>query len=689
MAAALAEELALLAQPTRTFLEGAAVAGDPFEPDLASAAADVDGSAAASALDELLRLDLVRRTDVPRRFRFRHPLVRRAVYDGAPGGWVLGAHERCADALARRGAAAPARAHHVEHAAQQGDSDAVAVLREAGEATALRAPATAARWFGAALRLSSESAPVEESIGLLLARAQALAATGRLDEGRTDLLRCIDLLPEDAGEMRVRLTVACAGVEHMLGLQEQAHARITAALERLPDAASPEAAALMIVLAFDHLFSSDFEGMREAAERALQVAEPLADRPLLALATAVLAIACAWDGRTAEAKDICAQASELIGAMSDAELAGSIDATAHLAAAEMYVDRFDESVAHAERALSVGRATGQLFPTLVPTLATALLLRGELRRAAEAAEDGVESARLVGLPQDLAHRLHVRSVVALAEGDVPLALRSAEEAVELTRGLQQSFITAYPGLGLASARLADGDAAGAVEILLASAGGEELTHIPAAWRPAGHEVLTRCHLELGQKEEAARAAGHAAAGDLALATGRSLSLRAAAAVALDAGDGELAAEYALASAETADGGGAVVEAALSRTLAGRALALAGDTDAAVATLELAAEKLEACGATRYRDAAERELRSLGRKTPRRTAPGSEDGTALGSLSERELQVARLVADRRTNAEIAEELFLSVKTVESHMRNLFRKLGVSSRVDVARAVERAS
>ena len=51
-------------------------------------------------------------------------------------------------------------------------------------------------------------------------------------------------------------------------------------------------------------------------------------------------------------------------------------------------------------------------------------------------------------------------------------------------------------------------------------------------------------------------------------------------------------------------------------------------------------------------------------------------------------MARLVVDRRTNAEIADELFLSVKTIESHMRNLFRKLDVSSRVDVARAVERA-
>ena len=51
-------------------------------------------------------------------------------------------------------------------------------------------------------------------------------------------------------------------------------------------------------------------------------------------------------------------------------------------------------------------------------------------------------------------------------------------------------------------------------------------------------------------------------------------------------------------------------------------------------------------------------------------------------------MARLVVDRRTNAQIAAELFLSTKTVESHIRNLFHKLDVSSRVEVARAVERA-
>ena len=47
-----------------------------------------------------------------------------------------------------------------------------------------------------------------------------------------------------------------------------------------------------------------------------------------------------------------------------------------------------------------------------------------------------------------------------------------------------------------------------------------------------------------------------------------------------------------------------------------------------------------------------------------------------------------MVDRKTNAEIAAALFLSPKTVETHMRNIFRKLNVFSRADVARAVERA-
>ena len=72
---------------------------------------------------------------------------------------------------------------------------------------------------------------------------------------------------------------------------------------------------------------------------------------------------------------------------------------------------------------------------------------------------------------------------------------------------------------------------------------------------------------------------------------------------------------------------------------------------------------------------------------RRTRAGKPDGSRLESLTERERQVGRLVVDRTTNAEIAAELFLSQKTVETHMRNIFRKMDVSSHVAPARAIER--
>ena len=73
---------------------------------------------------------------------------------------------------------------------------------------------------------------------------------------------------------------------------------------------------------------------------------------------------------------------------------------------------------------------------------------------------------------------------------------------------------------------------------------------------------------------------------------------------------------------------------------------------------------------------------------RRTRPGRPGRTGVESLTERERQVARLVVDRRTNTEIAEALFVSPKTIETHLRNIFHKLDVSSRVELARVIERS-
>jgi DNA-binding CsgD family transcriptional regulator len=230
----------------------------------------------------------------------------------------------------------------------------------------------------------------------------------------------------------------------------------------------------------------------------------------------------------------------------------------------------------------------------------------------------------------------------------------------------------------------------AVELLLRRAGGEEVTLIPGGWRVYCLELLTRCWLALDRRSEAERAAGLAemTAAAVALPLATAWADRAAAAVALHSGDSADAFERALASAEGAQDVGAPIEGALSRTLAGRALAKNGQSDRAVAELKRAAAAFEMCGALRYRDNAERELGKLGHRPHRRTRAGNADGTSIDSLTARELQVARLVVDRKTNPEIAAELFLSQKTVETHLRHIFRKVNVSTRVELAHLVERA-
>src|SRR5438034_8981505 len=605
VAAALTEELALLSDEARLVLEGAAVAGDPFEPELAAAAAATPEAAAMDAVDDLLQVDLVRTTDVPRRFRFRHPLVRRAIYEGTPGGWRLGAHERCAEALAARGATAAARAHHVERSAREGDMAAVAVLREAGDAAARLAPASAAGWFAGALRLLPQNAPAEERVELLLARAEALTATAHFAESHSALLEAISTVPADSVPLRARLIRACAGVEHLLGQQEQAHDRLAQALQALPESASPDAVALMIELALSEFYATDYQSMLDWAQPAVNAAKQLDDPPLTAAAVAMLALADAMTGAAEQVEADRSEAAALVDSLSDDELSQRLDAAAWLAGAELYLDRYAEADAHASRALTLGRATGQgeLFLVLYQIVGRAWYVRGKLAEATELLDGAIEAARLLGNTHALAWNLFNRSVVALAVGDLDVALATAQESVDLSRSLDEGFVAAWAGVRLAAVLLETGEVKRAVELLLGSAGGEELTLIPGGWRAYCLELLTRCWLALDRNADAKRAAAcaEARAAAVRLPLPAAWADRAAAAVALHAGDPASAAELALGSAAAATEAGAPIEAALSRTLAGRALAQSGQRDRAVAELQRAAAVLDSCGALRYRD----------------------------------------------------------------------------------------
>jgi predicted ATPase len=300
--ASLAEELAALSPRERALLGGAAVAGEPFEPDLAAAIGELPLDAGLDALDALLARDLLRPTTVPRRFRFRHPLVRRAVYDAVPGGRRLAAHARAARALAARGAATTELAHHVERSAAQGDEEAIDVLTTAGAATAARSPAAAVRWFEAALRLLP-AADAERQVALRVSLASAQRSLD-LEACRATLLEAMELLPADAGtgSRRVELTALCAAVEHWLGRHEDAHRRLVRAWDELPDRTTAPAAALQIELAVDGLYLLDLPHAVEMGRGALEVARGVGDRPLVAAAASALCLAEAAAGRIAAAR---------------------------------------------------------------------------------------------------------------------------------------------------------------------------------------------------------------------------------------------------------------------------------------------------------------------------------------------------------------------------------------------------
>jgi tetratricopeptide (TPR) repeat protein len=584
VASALASELADLSVEARTFLEAAAVVGDPFELDFAVATAQVSEPDALTALDILLAAGFLHRTEVPRRLRFRHPILRRAVYDATPGAWRSAAHQCAARALAAHGEPPAARAHHVDQFASLGDRDAIQLFREAADASAQRAPMSAARWYRAALRLlPHDQMDVEERAALLERLAAVLAGIGHFEESRAALLELLAVLSAETPARRVRASAACASIEHLLGRHEDAHVRLLNALSQLPDQDSPDRAALMLDLGMDAYYGRDYECMQHWGTEALAVARSLSDRPLTAAAHALVCLADAYDGRIGDAVAHGEEARQLVDALGDDELAIRLDAAANLGAAEIYLDRCEDSVRHLARGLAVGRATGQsqLFPLLTQELALGLARLGRLDEALDLLDGAIEAARLAGNAQSLAWTLLNRSWTAMVSGDLESALATAEESAELVHEFDDSPIATWSACILGGILLETGDVQRGLAVIYDGAGGPELALVPGDFPVLIQGHVVDALLAAGRTDEADIAAGRAEerAGAIGLALGYAVAARARALVSLARGDATDAITRALEAAAAADGIGARIEAARSRTVAGKAFVAAGGRSA--------------------------------------------------------------------------------------------------------------
>ena len=679
-------ELERLSFPSRRFVEAAAVVGDPFDLDLAIAASDATESAALAHIDELAANQLITQTGAPRRFAFRHPLVRNAIYHAAPAGARLASHRRIAASLGHRGASAAQLAIHVEQSAAHGDAAAVAILRQAGHDTSEQAPAIAIRWFTAALDLVSGPTASAERHDLLTAMAASQAVLGDLTGAHRSLEETLRIDATDVASI-----IGCADLERLLGRHSTSQARLIAAYESVVDERSPSAVTLMVALAMNALFVNDRPLMLDWASRAIDLAERLGDDGLLAVAlrrqqparrSAVTSRwRSTWTGERARSWTLFPTTTwSRTSRHSARRRSPSCTSTASAKVVAMH------GAASTSRR-SAGRA--HLVSLFVPSLGTSLAMLGECE-AVVVLDEAVEAARLIGSESTLSLYLYNRAFRAVMYGEIELALELTEESLDLATGFDEGLVTTWAG-AIRRRRPAREGRGGR--------GGRAPRHqyrrrgcARHRWRVASSvprgagEVLhpigdiARARVAVGRAREVADSVG---LGFAAMAADRT-----AARIAVGGQEPSAAIELASSAVAHARELSSPPHAARSQTLLARACATSGRRVDAIAAYRAATETYDELGATRYRDEIEAELRRLGEHVPARSRRRGAGTVGIEALSGREAEVAELIRLRRTNREIAEELFLGLKTVETHVRHIFDKLGVTTRRDIAAALDAA-
>ena len=311
VAVAIDDELGRIQASHKLVLDAAAVVGESFEPELVASIAERSVAFTLEAIDQLAGADIIRATATPRRFRFRHPIVRRAVYDGIPSGWRLAAHARAAAALIAARAPASTSAHHVERSAMPGDEFAVAVLVEGARGAASRAPLSAGRWLLAALRLLPAGASPGRRMGLLTEAATALASGGAYDEALAALEESLALVSPDQPEVRADVIAKIAYVKRRSGRPFDSRPVLEHALETLAGSDGRASEDLRLELALHSLWHDEFTALTELAEPLLMLARDQSDLAMVALSAALCSLGSREQGPDA-ARGILAEAEKRI-----------------------------------------------------------------------------------------------------------------------------------------------------------------------------------------------------------------------------------------------------------------------------------------------------------------------------------------------------------------------------------------
>ncbi len=643
----------------RRLVDAAAVLGPHCPLPLAAALAGVDGLA---ALDPAVTHDLLRpdETRSPWTLAFPHPLVRGAVYDALGPARRHDLHVAAAELVGgdHTGDRTAALRHRVAAATEPDEHLAADLTRFADEEARRQAWQSASACLLDAARLSPDPQEAQRRVlrAVIWTLLRGDAATAATFADRIDTFA--------PGPMRDAALGALA-----TAADDPARAALLLDAAWAARAGDVEAEVLTAVLTAIHAYGR-LDGVATVAwcRRALAATER--DTSSHAVAQTYLLHGLGYAGRAAEAAAEAAAADERPGdpdhlwlnprsargllRLVDDDIDGAIDdlasvataaarlgilntsayALAYLARAEWVAGRWDAALVHAERAVAVNMEADLSF---------------------------MQSA-VVG----------IAVLVPAARGD----WATAEAHVRAMAGNPAGYERSALALGMGRARIGEarGDAAAVVAALdpVRRFEHRDATDEPGFW--AWQDLYADALVSVGRAEEAdaflrpheraSRDRGRRSAiarlarsrGRVEAAAGRTAAAEAAFALALEATD-DLPAPFERARVELA---------------AGAFLRRLGRRRRAADLLTAAETRFTALGAAPYAERCAKELAASG------LHPGARRDRDATDLTSQELVVARLAAGGRSNREIADELVVSVKTIEYHLRNAFQKLGVTSR-----------
>jgi DNA-binding CsgD family transcriptional regulator len=603
---------------------------------------------------------------------FVHPIVQASIYQAMPRGQRSLAHAAAARLLAGEGADVEDVAAHLLAAEPGTSEEALAMLRAAAAAALTRgAPESAAAYLQRAA-LEARTSELRAQVLYELAQAQSVL---RRPEAVATFQESMRSTPDPAFRSRAAVDL----VETLMVARhwDVALSAINDTLATAGDADAETIACLEVfraqIMAYDVRLVGRFEAERP------HLAEIAARGGRAGRLMAALLAACAI-ARNEPAAEVITLSTR---ALDEGVLMAGVDAEAwgpYAAAPLAWLGQRDVALAAAEQMRDAARRRGSVYGFVRGTALHALVfaLQGDLRGA----EADIRAAFELARDGDAMYGLLLLicwAVDALLERPALDEVAAVFEDTDFTP-LDGTYLGAWFLETRGRLRLMRGERAAAADDLRRCG---SLTQAFHTVNPMLSQWRSSCALAMpdGEKTEARRLV------EEELVMARSTGMPAPAAVALRAAGlverGDTGIALLRKSVDLAQNAGSPLETARTLVTLGAALRRAGRRAAAEGPLREGLDMAHACGADRLAGRAEEELRTLGFRPRRRALFGAE------ALTPSEVRVARAAARGVSNREIAQSMFVTMKTVETQLRSVYQKLAITGREQLSTALGRPS